>query len=259
MSNNKKYQFFVSSTFSDLIDARKKIIETILESYHFPVGMEMFGTDDSEEWKFIQDTIDVSDYYILILGHRYGSMSSEGIGFTEMEYDYAKSKNIPILTYIRDRNISTTPEERENDPIKIAKLNNFYLKATADKLCNFWSNIDDLATKVALSLPKVMARHPQIGWIRADNAVTPELTAELVRLNEENRKYRNDIALLKSAVNNFLPDLDFFINGEKELSLEFSQVPSELVVRMPRKLALEDVPENLKSLTNLDIIEKHLK
>ena len=46
---NKKYQIFVSSTYNDLREAREKVIETILSLYHFPVGMEMFSADDSEQ------------------------------------------------------------------------------------------------------------------------------------------------------------------------------------------------------------------
>ncbi|EAB3797989.1 DUF4062 domain-containing protein, partial [Salmonella enterica] len=72
---NKKYQVFVSSTYVDLIDARKKIIETVLSLYHFPVGMEMFSADDSEQWDIIKETIDASDYYVIIIGHKYGSVS----------------------------------------------------------------------------------------------------------------------------------------------------------------------------------------
>jgi site-specific recombinase XerC len=75
----KKYQIFVSSTFGDLKNSRNKVIETILKAYHLPVGMEMFSADDADQWKVIKDTIDLSDYYVVIIGHRYGSVTSEGI------------------------------------------------------------------------------------------------------------------------------------------------------------------------------------
>lgn len=38
--DKKKYQIFISSTFNDLVEARKKVQETILAIYHFPIGME---------------------------------------------------------------------------------------------------------------------------------------------------------------------------------------------------------------------------
>jgi len=74
----KKYQIFISSTYIDLIEERQKVQDAILSLYHFPIGMEMFSAADEEQWKIIQETIDSSDYYILIIGHRYGSIIEEG-------------------------------------------------------------------------------------------------------------------------------------------------------------------------------------
>ena len=67
----KKYQIFISSTYKDLIEARSKVRDAILSMMHFPVGMEMFNAADEEQWEIIQETIDGSDYYVLILGQRY--------------------------------------------------------------------------------------------------------------------------------------------------------------------------------------------
>lgn len=50
----------------------------ILSMYHFPVGMELFGAASDDQWKVIQDTIDSSDYYVLIIAHRYGSLIKDG-------------------------------------------------------------------------------------------------------------------------------------------------------------------------------------
>src|SRR5271157_436424 len=119
--SDRKYQIFISSTFLDLVKVRESAVSVILEMHHFPIGMEMFSADDDDQWKVISDTIDSCDYYIIIIGHRYGSETKEGISYTEKEYDYARSKNIPILTFIRQRNISTLPDERDDDPDKTRK------------------------------------------------------------------------------------------------------------------------------------------
>ena len=47
----KKYQIFISSTYTDLIEERKKVRDTILNMLHFPVGMEVFGAADEEQWE----------------------------------------------------------------------------------------------------------------------------------------------------------------------------------------------------------------
>ena len=39
-----KYQIFISSTYTDLKEARERITKAILSSYHIPIGMEMIRT-----------------------------------------------------------------------------------------------------------------------------------------------------------------------------------------------------------------------
>ena len=46
---DKKYQIFISSTYTDLVEARTKVRDAILSIYHFPVGMELFGAADEEQ------------------------------------------------------------------------------------------------------------------------------------------------------------------------------------------------------------------
>ena len=70
--DDKKFQIFISSTYEDLIEERRAVQDAILSMYHFPVGMELFGATSDDQWKVIQDTIDSSDYYVLIIAHRYG-------------------------------------------------------------------------------------------------------------------------------------------------------------------------------------------
>ena len=96
---DKRYQVFISSTFRDLIDERQAVLKAVLELDHMPAGMELFPAADDQAWQLIKDVIDSSDYYVLLIGGRYGSFNEEGIGYTEKEYDYARKKKavIPLL------------------------------------------------------------------------------------------------------------------------------------------------------------------
>jgi hypothetical protein len=219
----KKYQIFVSSTYKDLIDAREKVFETILKLYHFPVGMEMFSADDDEQWEVIKDTIDSSDYYIVIIGHRYGSVTAEGLSFTEKEYDYAKKQNIPILAFIRDRDVATKPHERDDNHNNLEKLNKFIENASKSKMCDFWKNEDELSTKVAIALPKIFRKTPSIGWIRADKGISPEVSEEIAKLSSENRNLRQEKEHLQSLINDRKPDISVTINGGNSLQLTFTE------------------------------------
>lgn len=99
---NKRYQVFVSSTYADLKNERSKVIQTIMELDCIPAGMELFPAIDNEQFDFIKKIIDDCDYYILIIGGRYGSLSVDGLSYTEKEYDYANEKNIKVLAFIHE-------------------------------------------------------------------------------------------------------------------------------------------------------------
>src|SRR4051812_29018224 len=93
-----KYQIFISSTFEDLREEREHIAWAILKLRFIPAGMESFTAKSERGWKTIQRAIDDSDYYVLILAGRYGSIDSEWQqSWTHHEYDYAISKGIPVL------------------------------------------------------------------------------------------------------------------------------------------------------------------
>ena len=149
----KKFQIFISSTYEDLKKEREKVVATILKSYHFPIGMEMFSADNVEQWEQIRHTIDSSDYYILIIKRRYGSMTREGISFTEKEYNYAREQGIPVLSFIAGKNAAIENSDIENDPNKLALLNRFIERIkNSGYPCDFWNNADELCTLVNQAL-----------------------------------------------------------------------------------------------------------
>ena len=92
---NKKYQVFVSSTYTDLIEERAAVTQCLLEMGCIPVGMEQIPASNMSQMEYIQTMLDDCDYYILILAGTYGSTDSDGVGFTEKEYDYAIKKGYP--------------------------------------------------------------------------------------------------------------------------------------------------------------------
>ena len=100
----RKYQVFISSTYSDLVEERRKVLDVLLMADCIPAGMEAFVATDIEQFEVIKKVIDLCDYYVLIIGKRYGSIHPEtGISYTEMEYDYAISKDVPVLVFAVQR------------------------------------------------------------------------------------------------------------------------------------------------------------
>jgi hypothetical protein len=161
----KKYQVFISSTYNDLIQERASVIETVLALSHIPLGMEAFTATSRKSMELIEKAIDLSDYYVLIIGDNYGSIYKKGISFTEVEYNYALSKRKPILAFIKEGKLSSS-----EDLEKQKKLKKFKNKVQTSGInVMFWSNKDKLARYVSTSLSNEFNANEQIGWIRADS------------------------------------------------------------------------------------------
>jgi len=73
---DKKYQVFVSSTYEDLRPERQEIMHALLELDCIPSGMELFPAASEDQWTLIRGVIDDCDYYVVVIGGRYGSVGS---------------------------------------------------------------------------------------------------------------------------------------------------------------------------------------
>ena len=174
-----RYQIFVSSTFTDLKDERQAVMQALLSLDHFPAGMELFAASDDDQWTLIRGVIDDSDYYILVIGGRYGSTSATGLSYTEMEFDYAIASKKPTLAFIHENpDQIQAGKTDQNDKLR-EQLNVFRTKVQNGRTVKFWSNSDDLKAKVIASVAAETKRNPQEGWVRASRTVDPALTESM--------------------------------------------------------------------------------
>jgi hypothetical protein len=248
----KKYQVFLSSTYSDLKEEREGIIKAILELYHIPIGMEMFSAEDEDQWEIIRRTIEVSDYYILVLGLRYGSKTSDGISFTHKEYEYALQKKIPILAFVMDDMISLAKDKRDDDLSEITKFRDTVLKNS--KMAQFWKAKDELVKNVSVSLMKQIFQKPGTGWVRGDTVTAPEdLTRELTKLSVENRELREKIVELESKISPKTPRIEVAIHP-----VDFGHVLRDIDhIPMPQRLELEKIPPHLLEYISAEDVSKY--
>jgi len=191
-----------------LEEERKSIMEAILDLDCFPAGMEMFPATDSEQFDFIKTIIDDSDYYVLILAGRYGSVDDDGISYTEKEYNYAVEKGIPILVFAK-KDLGNIPVGKtDNNQAKKEKLEVFRNKAMENKLSKYWDTADELKYAVNNSLSKIFKTKPRTGWIRGDVENNEELLSQINKLKLENEN------LKKSAQHIEEITLDTLANGD---------------------------------------------
>lgn len=177
----KRYQVFVSSTYQDLQEERQEVMHALLELDCMPSGMELFPAANESQWSLIKKVIDDCDYYVLILGGRYGSCGPDGLSYTEMEYRYALSIGKPTIAFlhkdpgtIQANRCESTKEGKE----KLAAFRSF----VEEKLCKQWSNPAELGSVVSRSLIRLIKTTPSVGWVRADELPTKDATLELLKL-----------------------------------------------------------------------------
>ena len=191
MEDKKKYQFFISSTYDDLKEERKEILDVILRLNHIPAGMEFFFSFDKEQLKFIRGVIDESDYYVLILAARYGSIDDEGISYTEREYDYAVSKGKRVIALIHANPDKIEREKTDKDENLFKKLIKFRNKVKKGRLVSFWGNTTELVSKFQSSLIQTIKLYPEIGWVRG-NAISSQQAQQKIKDLEEQNKLLNE-------------------------------------------------------------------
>jgi hypothetical protein len=203
----RKFQIFISSTFRDLVPERQDVIKNILDLRHIPAGMELFPAADTEQFEYIKKVIDQCDYYILIIGGRYGSLDADGVGYTEKEYDYAREKGLVVLAFIHGNPETLSLSNSDIKPELAEKLSLFRSKVSIGRLVQFWNNREDLENKVLKSLIHAFNDFPAEGWVRGSTVAGGEILAQINKLRNENDKLKSEQSELKRALSPQIEDI----------------------------------------------------
>ena len=277
---DKRYQVFVSSTFTDLKEERTAIIEGLLNAKYIPAGMEMFAASNDEQFKYIKKIIDTCDYYVLIVGARYGSINpSTGKSFTEQEYDYAVEKGIPVLAFLHDDPYNLPADKRDDKNREL--LEKFRVKVSSGRLCKMWNTSAELIASVIISLGEEVANQPHRGWTRGgfqDNDMikgerfvelqvqNEELESkidelenlnsiyekEIKRVGLENQALRNEIEENKSLIERFNKKC---INANDNITINFQNKNHYGTIHITWKEILEKIQDYLMKGCSIDTFQ----
>lgn len=164
----KRYQIFISSTYTDLQLERQAVLQSVLKLRHIPVGMEHFVASNEEQFNYIKRILDETDYYIVIIGNRYGSQADDGISYTEKEFDYAVSLEIPVIACIHSNPDSLPINKSDIGLVARQKLNEFRNKVMDHRMVSYfsWDSPADLSTEAVVALVNTISDHPRPGWER---------------------------------------------------------------------------------------------
>lgn len=217
----KKLQVFVSSTYSDLIEERQTAVEAILDAGHIPAGMELFKAGKSQ-MRTIQKWIDESDVYMLILGGRYGSIEPESqLSYTQLEYEYAVSKDMPVFAIVLSDSLLHTKEAKNNKNYTVFEEDNIdkynlFKKLVMSKIVKEVDDILKISSIVHATLNGLLEDddYQLSGWVKADFFTNSDLTSfrELTNtlksvIAYEESKMKSPISYydhFKKYINNYL-------------------------------------------------------
>ena len=146
------YQFYISSTISDLFEERKEVIQKIISFNHVPATFDLGDIECSSTRSILRTTIENSNYIIVLIGDKYHEHYSGRISKTEFEVDFAIEKGLPLLAYLSYRTDHLVNNERKYSQIELENLNRFIKKVLDNAKCCFWEDKSDLLNKVTCSL-----------------------------------------------------------------------------------------------------------
>ena len=163
MTVEKRYQVFISTTYPDMQSARQALMLPLLDLGMAPMSMDLHSAETNNLMPVVQRMIDDCDYFVILLGGRYGTLSPLGLSYTHREYIFAATKRKPIVTFIHDQPFSLPAEAREDSREGQVRRDDFARLLENKTLAFRWRDERELSEQVAKVMPDVMRQHPAAG------------------------------------------------------------------------------------------------
>ncbi len=152
----------ISSTAVDLPEHRKEVVEACLRQDVFPIAMEHLPARDASGIKVSLEMVDKADIYIGIYAWRYGwvpEFDNPGkISITEMEFNRAVERKIPILVFLIHTEHPLTIEMVETDKDAQKKLAELKARASKGRGRSEFKSTHDLRAEVVHALSDLKKR-----------------------------------------------------------------------------------------------------
>ena len=148
--NSSFKSVFLSSTFEDMKEYRKAIIDRIIKRRMVPICMENWGANANKVTSVITDEVKKADIYLGIFGTRYGYVDENtNMSMTEIEYREALASNKPILVYIA-KNAKDDITTGDNSQ----KMLELLTEIEKERIVYYFNSIDQLGEQVFADLER---------------------------------------------------------------------------------------------------------
>jgi tetratricopeptide (TPR) repeat protein len=153
------YSVMVSSTYIELVEHRRAIVEAMLGQRLLPIAMEYDAAlPDQDLTDASLAKVDEADAYVGLISYRYGQMpecperNPDRLSLTELEFRRAIARGIPICMFIMHRDHLVPSGEVGKERGAKQKLRSFLNLAKNDRIYAEFKSVDDLKTKAVQSL-----------------------------------------------------------------------------------------------------------
>jgi len=219
LSTERKYQVFISSTFTDLQEARQELLLSLLSMGMIPTGMELHPGSSDSQWSAIQQVISECDYYLVLVGGRYGSLSPIGLSYTHREFVYAATKGKPVLALLHDSPEFLSPDKREQTREGEVRFNDFRQLLQNKCMTRFWHAPADLREVARKAMTQLVDKHPASGWVRATQGADSASQQEVARLTQRIQELEREKEELTAG---YRPPLETLARGSDTVALRYS-------------------------------------
>lgn len=164
---------FISSTSMDLQAYRIAVHDTILALEMLPNDMKYFGSRPGNALEVSLEQVRKADIFIGILARRYGYIpAGETKSITELEYDEAVKKGIPLLMYVLDPDYEWNEEYIEADDAAQEKLQLFKDRIESNHVRRLFTTPESLSQHVSIDLARIKMEQQQstLEWVRIEQS-----------------------------------------------------------------------------------------
>ena len=206
-------RFYFSSTYADLREHREAAISALREfasqekaNY---VDYDVFeaGVVSGEEGSTLEERlrdVKASDYFVLILGWRYGYIPvGNEKSVVELEYEAATEQGIPRFCFIIDDGYPVSPKYIETGP-GADKLKFFKVRVQQQDHARRFSTPADLARELTLS----------VSVLNRGMSEVIQASIEHSTLKQEYRRYRDEAKVLRETIEFYKEKLERIVPAD---------------------------------------------
>jgi len=171
-TERSRRRVYLSSTYQDLVEFRRKVDATLRQLNYDVVGMESYvAADDRPVDRCLAD-VRASDVYVGIFAWRYGfNPPGHDCSITELEYREAGNAGRERLIFLSKEDAPWRRDQIERGPgeQQVERLRN---QLKLDHMVGFFSTPDELATDVATAITRLAERRldAQVAQLRTEQA-----------------------------------------------------------------------------------------